>query len=62
MKTLDRTELFEKYQKKWVALTDDDKVICSGPTLEAVLKEAKKKGFEDPVTAKMPDLGFEFIL
>ncbi|MCD6134318.1 MAG: hypothetical protein B6D55_04440 [Candidatus Omnitrophica bacterium 4484_70.2] len=62
MKLLDRTDLFQKYQNKWVALTDDDKVICSGSTLEAVLKKAKKKGFKNPVTAKIPDLRFEFIL
>jgi hypothetical protein len=61
-KTIDRTELFAKYQNKWVALTDDDKFIVSGATLDEVLTEAKKKGFDNPVTTKIPDLKFEFIL
>jgi len=61
-KAIDRTEIFTKYQNKWVALTDDDKVIVSGSTLDEVLIEAKKKGFDDPVTIKVPDLKFEFVL
>ncbi len=61
-KAMDRTKLFKKYQNKWVALTDDDKVISSGLTLDSVLVGAKKKGFDNPVTAKIPDLKFEFIL
>lgn len=60
-KAIDRTELFTKYQNKWVALTDDDKVIVSGSTLDKVLIKAKKKGFDNPVTAKIPDLKSEFI-
>lgn len=61
-KVIDRTEVFNKYQNKWVAFTDDDKVISVGSTLEEVLAIAKKRGFNNPVTAKMPDLKFEFIL
>lgn len=60
-KAIDRTELFTKYQNKWVALTDDDKVIVSGSTLDEVLIKAKEKGFDNPVTAKIPDLKSEFI-
>lgn len=62
MKMLDRTERFHKYQNKWIALTDEDKVICSASSLEVVLKKAKQKGFANPVTAKIPDLKHEFIL
>ncbi len=61
-KALDRTKIFKKYQNKWVAFTDDDKVISAGSTLDEVIKVAKKKGFNNPVTAKIPDLKFEFIL
>ena len=61
-KVLDRTNIFKKYQNKWVAFTDDDRVISAGSTLDEVLKTAKKKGFDNPVTAKIPDLKFEFIL
>ena len=58
----DRTRFFSKYQNKWVALTNDDKFISAGNNLDEVLEKAKKKGFESPVTAKIPDLRFEFIL
>lgn len=61
MQTMDRTELFKKYQNKWVALTDDDEIICSGASLDDVLRKSKKKGIDSPVTAKMPDLKYEFI-
>lgn len=61
-KVVDRTKIFKKYQNKWLALTDDDKVISAGPNLNKVLKVARKKGFDNPVTAKIPDLKFEFIL
>jgi len=61
-KIIDRTELFAKYQNKWVALTDDDKVIVSGATLDEVLTGAKNKGFDNPVTIKVPDSKFEFVL
>jgi len=61
-KVIDRTKIFKKYQNKWIAFTDDDKVISVSSTLDEVLKIAKKKGFDNPVTAKIPDLKFEFIL
>jgi hypothetical protein len=59
---MDRTEIFKKYQKMWIAFADDDEVISVGKTLDDVLEKAKKKGFDNPVTAKMPDLSFEFML
>ncbi len=61
MQMIDRTELFKKYQNQWVALTDDDKIICNGISLDDVLRKSKKKGIDNPVTAKMPDLKYEFI-
>ena len=62
MEFIDETELFEKYKNQWVALTDDHELICGGATLEEVLEKAKNAGYEEPVTAKIPDLRFEFIL
>jgi hypothetical protein len=59
---VNRTKIFEKYQKKWVALTDDDKVITAGATAKEVLAKAIKKGFESPIIAKMPDLRFDYLL
>ena len=59
---VNRTKLFEKYQKQWVALTDDDKVISAGATVKEVLAKAIKKGFNSPIIAKMPDLRFDYLL
>lgn len=59
---LNRTKIFERYQNKWVALTEDDKVISAGATVREVLSKAIKKGFENPIIAKMPDLRFDYLL
>ena len=62
MQTLEQQNFLKQYENRWVALTDDDKVVCSGVSLDEILKEAKRKGIEDPVTARIPDSRFEFIL
>jgi len=59
---MNRTKIFEKYQKKWVALTSDDKIISAGATAKEVLAKAIQKGFKDPIIAKMPDLKFDYLL
>lgn len=61
-RALDRAKIFQRYQNKWAAFTDNDKFISAGLTLDEVLQKAKKKGFDNPVTTKIPDLRFEFIL
>lgn len=60
--TQNKSDVFKKYQKQWVAFTDDDRFITAGLTLDEVLTKAKKKGFDNSVTTKIPDLKFEFIL
>ena len=62
MNYLDMTEIFRKHENKWVALTDDNKVIAAAKTLNAVLKKARQKGYENPLTAKIPDSRFEYVL
>ena len=62
MELLEQKDFLQKYEKQWVALTDDDKVVCVGSSLDQILREAKRKGFDNPVTAKIPDSKFEFIL
>ncbi len=61
-RALDKSKLFKKYQNKWVALTDDDKVISAGSTLLAAMNKAIKKGFENPVITKIPDLRYDYLL
>ena len=59
---VNRTKTFEKYQNKWAALTDNDKVISAGASPKEVLARAIKKGFDSPIIAKMPDLRFDYLL
>jgi hypothetical protein len=62
MQVIDLTEIFQKYQNKWVALTDEDKVICAGETLDEVMEMAKRRGYDEPVTMKIPNPRFELVL
>jgi len=61
-KTIDRTDLFKKYQGRWIALADDDKFICAGKTLDEVMKKSKIEGCDQPVTIKVPDFSRELVL
>ena len=62
MNFIDMTKIFSKYENKWIALTDDNKVIAVAATLSAVLKKANQKGYDNPLTAKIPDSKFEYVL
>lgn len=62
MEIQDMTNIFKKYSDKWVALTDENKVIAAASTLEEVLKIALKKGYENPITANIPDFRTEYVL
>lgn len=62
MKSIDITKIFSKYRNKWIALTDDEKVICAGKTLHEVIDKAVRKGYPEPVTMKVPDSRLEFVL
>jgi hypothetical protein len=62
VKIVDKTEFYKKYQEKWVALTEDDRVICAGLTLDEVLKKAYKKGFKNPIISKIPSLKYDYLL
>ena len=61
-KAFDRTNIFKKYQNKWVAFTDDNKVISAGSSFADTLKKAVKKGFDNPIVTKMPDLRYDYLL
>ncbi len=61
-KVMDKTEIYKEYQNKWVAFTDDDKIISAGSTLDEALSKAAKKGFKNPVISKMPDLKYDYLL
>ena len=55
MSARDFTQIYKKYKGKWVALTPDEKsVVASGQTLQGILDDAKKKGFNHPIVMKIP--------
>lgn len=62
LKINDKTKIFRKYQNRWIALTDDDRFISAGLTFDEALTKAARKGFENPVVTKMPDLKYDYLL
>ena len=48
--------IYRKYKGQWVALNNmkDRRVVAHGKSLEKVLEEAHKKGYEAPTLAEIP--------
>ena len=61
MRPIDRTKIITKFQNQWVAMTEDDSVVSSGPILEQVLERARRKGVVNPVIAKIPPPKYNHI-
>ena len=54
-------EILKKYKGRWVALTEDNKVISSGYNARIVYNKAKEKGVEIPTLFKVPKEPIAFI-
>ncbi len=55
-KPKDLTKLLRPYGGEWVALSSDgQRVAGHGPTPEAALKQAHKKGEKDPILMGAPE-------
>ena len=55
MGAIDWTPIQRKYPGKWVAFADDEVTVAGvGDTLHEALVNAKKKGHNDPILARMP--------
>ncbi len=53
---IDWTKIYKKYKGLWVALAKDEQtVLGSGKTLKEAMKEAGKKGCDNPIFTRMPD-------
>jgi len=51
----DWTKIQKKYRGLWVALAKDEKTVMgSGKTLRQAIEQSKKRGYEDPIMARMP--------
>lgn len=63
MKVLDMTPVIRKYPGYFVALTyDRKKVLGKGHTPEEALKEARKKGYKDPILTRIPNENRSYLL
>jgi hypothetical protein len=64
MKYINYTEIYNKYKDKWIAFRSEDstEVAGSGKTLEEAVREAKKKGFSNPVVTKLPSFKYTYAL
>lgn len=58
----DRTSIYKKHQNKWITLSDDEKVISDGKTLDEALDKAIKKGYINPSVIRVPDLNYDYLL
>ena len=63
MRAIDMTPIIKKYRGYFVALSyDRKKVLGKGCTPDQALKEAKKKGFKDPLITKIPEENRSYLL
>ena len=63
MKAIDMTPIIKKYPGYFVALSlNRKKVLGKGHTPEEALKEAKKKGFKNPLLTKIPEENRSYLL
>jgi hypothetical protein len=55
LKPMDMTPLYRKYPGKFVALSPDRKrVIAASGNLREVLKEARRRGIDQPIVERIP--------
>ena len=54
-------KILTKYKGKWIALSEDNRVISSGYNAKEVYKKAKEKGIEVPTLFKVPKSLITFV-
>jgi len=63
MKAIDMTPIIKKFPGYFVALSYDRKrVLGKGHTPEEALKEAKRKGYKDPILTRIPYENRSYLL
>ena len=63
MKAIDMTPIIKKFPGYFVALSSDrKKVLGKGHTPEEALKEAKRKGYKDPILTRIPHENRSYLL
>ncbi|MFI6021296.1 DUF5678 domain-containing protein [Streptomyces sp. NPDC051287] len=55
MAARDWSKLYQQYKGKWVALQQDQvTVIAAAGSLAKAMNQAKRLGFDNPITTKVP--------
>ena len=63
MKAIDMTPIIKKFPGCFVALSyDRKKVLGKGHTPEEALKEARRKGYKDPILTRIPYENRSYLL
>jgi hypothetical protein len=63
MKAIDMTPIIKKFPGYFVALSyDRRKVLGKGHTPAEALKEAKRKGYKDPILTRIPYENRSYLL
>ena len=63
VKAIDMTHVIRKYPGLFVALSEDrKKVFGKGHSPEEALKEARRKGVDNPVLTKIPEDNRSYLL
>ena len=53
---IDWTKIFKKYRGFWIALDKDEStVISANKTAKIAFKEAREKGFKNPIMTRVPE-------
>ncbi len=61
MKPIDLRHVYKKYKELWVALINDTEVVSANKSVRKVVKQAKKKGYENPLLFKVPKNDLPFV-
>ena len=62
MRTINWTDIYQKYRGLWVGLKDDQKtVVAYGKTVKEVMQKAQQKGYEEPILFKVPSKILPFV-
>ena len=63
MKAIDMTPIIKKFPGYFVAMSyDRKKLLGKGHTPEEALKEAKRKGYKDPILTRIPYENRSYLL
>ena len=61
MKPIDLSQVYHNYKGLWVALVNDTEVVSADKSVQKVVEQAKKKGYDKPLLFKVPKNDLPFV-